>query len=585
MRKTKIICTLGPVTDNPKILRELMLGGMNTVRLNFSHGSHEEQKKRIDMVKKLREELDLPMPILLDTKGPEIRTGTFKNGKVSLKKGQLFTLTPDDIEGTEEIASISYHELANDITENTTILIDDGLVEMEVVEIKGKDIVCRVNNDGVIGNNKSVNLPDVNLTMNYMSEKDIADIIFGIEQGVDYIAASFVRTAFDILEIKRILEENNAEDIRVIAKIENRQGVEDIENILSVSDGIMVARGDMGVEIPLEELPGIQKDLIERCYRSNKMVITATQMLESMTHNPRPTRAEASDVANAVYDGTSAVMLSGETAVGEYPVRALLTMAQICTKAEEDINYIKRFDALRLPENLSVANAISHSTCTTAHDLGAAAILTVSKSGYTARIISGFRPSCPIIAGTIDERVYRQLNLSWGVKPILTDKKNTSDELFEHAIKMAQMQTDLIKKGDIVVITGGSPVGVSGTTNVLKVELVGDVLLSGTSVSAKSVCGNVCVAKNNAEAINNFKDGDILVIPETNNDLISILRKASAIITEKPGLTSHAVTVGMTLDIPVICGAKNATQLLKNGTTITIDGNRGQVYSGVANVK
>ena len=304
-----------------------------------------------------------------------------------------------------------------------------------------------------------------------------------------------------------------------------------------------------------------------------------------MTHNPRPTRAETSDVANAVYDGTSAVMLSGETAVGEYPVRALRTMAQICTKAEEDINYVKRFNALRVKEGAGVANAISHSTCTTAHDLGAAAILTVSKSGYTARIISGFRPSCPIIAGTLNDRVYRQLNLSWGVTPIRTEEKSTSDELFEHAVDCALEETDIIKKGDIVVITGGSPVGVSGTTNVLKVQLVGDVLLTGTSVGRKSVCGNICVAKNNAEALKNFRDGDILVIPETNNDIISILRKASAIVTEKPGLTSHAVIVGMTLDIPVLCGAENATSILKTGTTITIDGNRGQVYSGVANIK
>ena len=585
MRKTKIICTLGPVTDNPKVLRELMLGGMNTVRLNFSHGTHEEQKKRIDMVKELREELKLPIPILLDTKGPEIRTGDFCGGKVMLKTGQMFTLTPEEIEGTEEISHITYSGLANDVTLNTRILIDDGLIEMKVVKIKNKDIVCEVLNGGPVSNHKSINVPDVNLTMNYMSKKDIDDIIFGIKQGVDFIAASFVRSAFDVLEVKRVLEENGGEDIRVIAKIENRQGVDDIENILSVSDGIMVARGDMGVEIPLEELPAIQKDLIERCYRSNKMVITATQMLESMTHNPRPTRAETSDVANAVYDGTSAVMLSGETAVGDYPVKALLTMAQICVKAEEDINYIKRFEALHVPEGSSVANAISHSACTTAHDLGAAAILAVSKSGYTARVISGFRPSCPIIAGTLDDRAYRQLNLSWGVTPIHTDVKNTSDELFDHAVERALKETNLIKKGDIVVITGGSPVGISGTTNVLKVKLVGDVLLTGTSICTKSVCGNVCVAKNNTEALKNFKDGDILVIPETNNDIISILRKASAIITEKPGLSSHAVVVGMTLDIPVVCGAKNATQILKNGTTITIDGSRGQVYSGVANIK
>lgn len=584
-RKTKIICTLGPATDNPEVLRELMLGGMNTARLNFSHGSYEEQSKRIEMVKNLREELNLPIPILLDTKGPEIRTGTFKDGNVILETGQTFVLTPKEIEGTNEISSISYPRLADDIMPGCRILVDDGLIEMKVVKIEKDDIICEVLNGGPVSNHKSINVPDVNLTMDYISKKDVNDIIFGIENGVDYIAASFVRTAFDVLEIKRILEENGGDEIRVIAKIENRQGVNDIDNILKVSDGIMVARGDMGVEIPFEELPAIQKALIERCYRSNKMVITATQMLESMTHNPRPTRAETSDVANAVYDGTSAVMLSGETAIGEYPVKALTSMAQICMKAEEDINYIKRFDSLHVQQGAGVANAISHSTCTTAHDLGAAAIVTVSKSGYTPRIISGFRPSCPIIAGTFDERVYRQLNLSWGVTPIRTEKKETSDELFEHVVDCALKETDLIKKGDIVVITGGSPVGVSGTTNILKVQLVGDVLLTGTGICKRAVCGNVCVAKNTAEAIKNFKDGDILVIPETSNDIISILRKASAIITEAPGLTSHAVIVGMSLDIPVLCGAKNATQILKNGTTITIDGNRGQVYSGVANIK
>lgn len=584
-RKTKIICTLGPATDNEETLRQLMLNGMNTARLNFSHGSYEEQKKRIDLVKKVREELNLPIPLLLDTKGPEIRIGNFTEGKVELKTGQLFTLTPEDIDGTNEIASISYKDLAKDVNNKTKILIDDGLIEMKVIDVKDRDIICKVLNGGPVSNHKSVNVPDVNLGMNYMSQKDIADIEFGIENGVDFIAASFTRSAFDILEIRRILEENNANDIRVIAKIENRQGVNEVDEILKVSDGIMVARGDMGVEIHFEELPAIQKSLIQKCYRSNKMVITATQMLESMTHNPRPTRAETSDVANAVYDGTSAVMLSGETAVGEYPVKALRTMARICEQTEADIDYVKRFNELRLNTVIDVANAISHSTCTTAHDLEAAAILTVTQSGYTARIISGFRPECPIIAGTMNDRVYRQLNLSWGVTPIKTEIKKSSDELFDHAVERALSETDIIKKGDLVAITGGSPIGVSGTTNILKVTLVGDILLTGMSVCNKSVVGKTCVAKNNAEALNNFKAGDILVIPETDNSLIGILRKASAIITESIGLSSHAVVVGMTLDIPVLYAAKNATKILKNGTTITIDGARGQVYSGIANIK
>ncbi len=583
-RRTKIICTLGPATDDPTVLSELMISGMNAARLNFSHGSYDEHLKRINMVKKLRDEMGLPIALLLDTKGPEIRTGCFKDGKITLKRGQKFTLTPKETEGTEDRVSISYGDLYRDIEKGMRILIDDGLIEMLVSEINGEDIICEVLNDGVVSDHKSINVPDANLTMDYMSPKDIADIEFGIQQGVDFIAASFVRSAFDVLEIKRILEQHKATDIQVIAKIENRQGVEDIDNILRASDGIMIARGDMGVEIPFEELPSIQKELIEKCYISGKRVITATQMLESMTHNPRPTRAETSDVANAVYDGTSAVMLSGETAVGSYPVRALKTMAQICTKAEDDINYIKRFEARHFDTVIGVPNAISHSACTTAHDLGAAAIITVSKSGFTARVISGFRPNCPIIAGCMNDKVFRQLALSWGVTPIHTKMKKTTDALFDHVVEEALAQTNLITKGDIAVITGGAPLGISGTTNILKVQLVGDVLLSGMSASNKSVCGTVCVAKNTAEALKNFKDGDILVIPETNNDLVGILRKASAIITEKSGLTSHAAVVGMTLDIPVICGAEGATEILKNGTTITIDGSRGQVYGGVAKI-
>ena len=583
-RRTKIICTLGPATDDPMVLRELMLGGMNAARLNFSHGSYDEHLQRINMVKKLREEMGLPIALLLDTKGPEIRTRTFKNGKIELKKGQKFTLTSKDIEGNDEISSITYPGLFRDVEEGTRILIDDGLIEMVVSRIKGEDIICEVLNSGTVGNHKSINVPEVNLTMDYMSQKDIEDIKFGIKNGVDFIAASFVRSAFDVLEIKRVLEQNNADDIQVISKIENRQGVDAIDHIIKVCDGIMIARGDMGVEIPFEVLPSIQKELIEKCYLSGKRVITATQMLESMTHNPRPTRAETSDVANAVYDGTSAVMLSGETAIGEYPVRALKTMAQICIKAEEDINYVKRFESRHFKFVMSFPSAISHSACTTAHDLGAAAIITVSKSGFTARVISGFRPNCPIIAGCMNEKVYRQLALSWGVTPIHTKMKKTTDELLDHVVEQALEQTNLISKGDIVAITGGATVGVSGTTNILKVQLVGDVLLSGTAVSNKSVCGTVCVAKNTAEALKNFNDGDILVIPETNNDIITILRKAAAIITEKSGLTSHAAVVGMTLDIPVICGASGATEILKNGTTITIDGTRGQVYSGVAKI-
>ena len=452
----------------------------------------------------------------------------------------------------------------------------------EVEVLKAESIMIRTDVYRLMGEQMIIDSSE--LGMEYMSKKDVEDIKFGIEQDFDFIAASFVRSAFDVLDIKRILEQNGGENIQIISKIENRQGVDNIESILKVSEGIMVARGDMGVEISFDELPAIQKKLIKQCYTEGKKVITATQMLESITHNPRPTRAEISDVANAVYDGTSAVMLSGETAVGEYPVLALQTMARICIKTEENIDYVKRFENLHLNQTTSVSNAISHSSCTTAHDIGAAAIITVTQSGYTPRQISAYRPKCPIIAGALNKKIWRQLNLSWGVTPIMTEVKSTSDELFEHAVNCAVRETKLVKKGDVVVLTGGSPLGISGTTNILKVLLVGDILASGQSLSNKSISGKVCVASNNNEALKYFEDGDILVIPETSNSIISILKKASAIITEVSGSTSHAAIVGMTLDIPVLVGVKNATKILKNGTTVTIDGIRGQVYSGIAKI-
>lgn len=583
-RKTKIICTLGPATDDPEILRQLMLNGMNCARINFSHGEHKDHLVRINAVKKMRDELNLPIAILLDTKGPEIRTGNFEDGKVLLESGQTFILTPKDIVGDQTKTSITYKDLANDVSVGTKIMVDDGLIEMEVTSIDGEDVVCKIINGGIVSNHKGINVPGVVLGMEYMSQKDIDDIKFGIEQDFDFIAASFVRSAFDVLEIKRVLEQNGGENIQIISKIENRQGVDNVEAILKVSDGIMIARGDMGVEISFDELPSIQKKLIKQCYSAGKKVITATQMLESITHNPRPTRAEISDVANAVYDGTSAVMLSGETAVGEHPVLALKTMAQICIKTEEDIDYIKRFENMQHRKMTSVSNAISHSSCTTAHDIGAAAIITVTQSGYTSRQISSYRPNCPIISGTVNKKIWRQLNLSWGVTPILTEFKDTSDELFEHAVKRSVEETNLVSKGDAVVLTGGSPIGISGTTNILKVQLVGDILATGHSISSRSICGKVCVAASNNDALKKFEDGDILVINSTSNAIISILKRASAIITESAGSTSHAAIVGMTLEIPVLVGVKDATKILKHGTTVTIDGNRGQVYSGVAKI-
>ncbi len=472
MRKTKIICTLGPSTDNDDILRELMENGMDVARFNFSHGSHQDHKTRLDKIKKLREELNLPVAALLDTKGPEVRVRNFAEGKVTVNNGDSFTLTTRDVEGTKDIVSITYADLPTDVSVGTRILIDDGLIDLKVVSIdNGTDIVCEVINGGVISNHKGVNIPGVDLSMPYLSEADKQDILFGIEQGFDFIAASFVRTASDILQIKRFLEENGCYSINIIAKIENMQGVEHIDEIIQVSDGIMVARGDMGVEIPNEDVPVMQKMIIKKVYNAGKQVITATQMLDSMIKNPRPTRAETADVANAIYDGTSAIMLSGETAAGLYPVDALKTMVRIAVRTEADIDYKKRFFSLSRKANPDITDAISHATCTTAHDLNAKAIITVSKSGRTARMVSKYRPACDIFGCTTRENIRRQLNLSWGITPILIQEEQDTFDLFDNAIQVIQ-DRGLLKQDDLTVITAGVPLGISGTTNIIKVHTV-----------------------------------------------------------------------------------------------------------------
>lgn len=583
MRKTKIVCTLGPATDDPNILRKLMENGMNVARLNFSHGTHEDQQKRIDVFKQLRDELGLPIALLLDTKGPEIRLGTFEKGSENLVGGQVFTLTTREIVGNNEIVSVTYDSLHKDVRIGDKILIDDGLIELFVREVDGRDIKCEVLNGGKISNHKGVNVPGVSIKLPYISEKDIEDIRFGIRNDFDFIAASFIRTAHDVWEIRKIVEQNGGSDIQIIAKIENSEGVTNIEDILRFSDGIMVARGDMGVEIPLEELPHIQKMLIEKCYKAGKPVITATQMLDSMIRNPRPTRAETTDIANAIYDGTSAIMLSGETSIGKYPVESLITMARIAVRTEHSIDYRKRFALSRFHLQPNVTNAISHATCTTAHDLGATAIISVTNSGNTARMVSKFRPDCPIIATTTSAKVCRQLALSWGVSPLLAEMKTTTDDLFEHAVEKA-LESGIVKNGDLVVITAGVPVGVSGTTNILKVHLVGRVLVEGTGVNNLSVSGNLCVVKTNKQALRDFNEGDILVAESTSNDMLPIMKKAGGIIVEESGKSCHAAIVGLALDIPVITGAKGCTKILKSGTTVTIDGERGLVYSGVAKV-
>lgn len=479
MRKTKIICTLGPATDREGILKELMLSGMNVARMNFSHGSYEEHLTRIEAVKKLRSELGLPIAILLDTKGPEIRLQTFKEGKILLKEGQEFTLTTKDLEGDENIVSITYKNLFQDVKVGNHILIDDGLIDMEVLRIYSVEdeegchhnINCRVINGGAVSNRKGVNVPNASLSMPYLSDKDMEDIRFGVKNDVDFVAASFVRNAEDVKQLRYFLGFCGNKDIKIIAKIENAQGVSNIDEIIDAADGIMVARGDMGVEIPGEEVPVIQKMIIKKVYNAGKQVITATQMLDSMMKNPRPTRAETTDVANAIYDGTSAIMLSGETAAGNYPVESVRTMVKIAERTEADIDYHKRFTQIDRQANPNITDAISHATCTTAMDLNAKAILTVTKSGSTARMISKYRPSIDVICGTTNEKVCRQLNMSWGVTPFVLEEMTEVFSLFSHAINKAK-EAGYLSKGDIAVITAGVPLGHTGTTNMIKIQEV-----------------------------------------------------------------------------------------------------------------
>lgn len=588
LRKTKIVCTLGPSTDDERVLRRLIEEGMNVARFNFSHGSHEEQLGRLKMLRKLREELKRPVAALLDTKGPEIRLMEFAEGKVELVNGQTFTLTTEEIVGDANRVSITYKDLPEDVKPGDAILIDDGLIGLEIRKIqevagakagsdgkKPMDIVCTVLNGGTVSNKKGVNVPNVELSMPYISEKDYSDIVFGIENEYDFIAASFVRTAEDVLAIRKILEEKGGEHIHIIAKIENMQGVQNIDEIIRVSDGIMVARGDMGVEIPLEDVPVIQKMIIKKVSGAGKVVITATQMLDSMMKHPRPTRAEATDVANAIYDGTSAIMLSGETAAGMYPVEALKTMVRIAVRTEKDINYEQRFKQREVMSNPDVTNAISHATCTMAGDLNAAAIITVSKSGRTARMISKYRPISPIIGGCLTQRVYRQLGLSWGVSPLLLEEMNNAEELFDYAVDTAE-SAGLIEKGDVVVLTAGVPLGVSGTTNLIKVQVAGHILVKGRGITGKKVAANLCVCRSD-EDLANFKEGDIIVAADTNNHMMEQMRAASGLIVETDSESCHAAIAGLSLDIPVLIGAKNALAVLKSSAFVELDCENGIV--------
>lgn len=587
-RKTKIVCTLGPATDDEKVMRGLIEEGMNVARFNFSHGPHDEQMGRLKMLRKLRAELKVPVAALLDTKGPEIRLMEFAEGKVELKNGQTFTLTTEEISGDASRVSVTYKDLPSDVEPGNLILIDDGLIGLEVKKIqpvsgakagadgkKPMDIVCTVLNGGVVSNKKGVNVPNVDLSMPYISEKDYGDILFAVENDYDFIAASFVRTAADVMAIRKILDEKGGEEIKIIAKIENMQGVQNIDEIIRVSDGIMVARGDMGVEIPLEDVPVIQKMIIKKVSGAGKVVITATQMLDSMMKHPRPTRAEATDVANAIYDGTSGIMLSGETAAGMYPIEALKTMVRIAIRTEQDINYLQRFKQSKTMSNPDVTNAISHATCMMAGDLNAAAIITVTKSGRTARMISKYRPASPIVGACLTEKVYRQLGLSWGVKPLLLEQKDNANELFDYAVDKAE-NAGLIEKGDVVVVTAGVPLGVSGTTNLIKVQVAGHILVNGKGITDKKVSANLCVCHDETD-LANFKEGDIIVASDTNNHMMEQMRAASGLIVEAGSESCHAAIAGLSLEIPVLIGAENALGILKSSAYVELDCSKGIV--------
>ncbi len=584
MRRTKIVCTLGPATNDQEIIKKLVKEGMSVARMNFSHGDQAEHLQRINFVKEVEAELGVPIGLMLDTKGPEIRTGMMENDKVTLTEGSELIISAEEVLGRPEKISVSYKDLANDMNVGNKILLDDGLIELEVTEISEEDVKVKVINGGELGSRKGVNLPGVKIKLPALTEKDISDIKFGVKEGIHFIAASFVRKAADVMEIRKILDEAGNEDIYIIAKIENQEGVENIDSILHVADGIMVARGDLGVEIPPQKVPVIQKMIIRKCNEVAKPVITATQMLDSMIRNPRPTRAEASDVANAIYDGTDATMLSGESAAGKYPVESVRTMSQIALEVESSESYLNKFLDSKPPKNVTVTEAISLATCETANELGIEAIISSTGSGLTARMVAKFRPMAPIIAVTPNKLVQHQLTLSWGVYPLLAGNSNTTDEMMDNAISTA-VEHDLIKEGDLVTITAGAPVGIPGTTNLIKIDVVGKPVAKGQGVGRGIVVGKVRHVATAEEAIEKIEEGDIILAPMTDRNYIPAMKKAAAIITYGGGLTSHPAIVGLNLGIPVIVNTGDIGGQIADEELITVDSSRGLVYRGKAHIK
>jgi pyruvate kinase len=576
MRKTKIICTLGPATDKPGIMEELILTGMNVARLNFSHGNHEEHLQRINMVKELRKKLKEPVAILLDTKGPEIRTRTMPEDGVFFNAGAKVILTPEDIIGSETVIPFTYPDLHKDMGDKKTILIDDGRVELHVESLEGEKIHCTVVNSGKVSTKKGVNVPGVRLNLPAISEKDKSDILFGIENDIDYIAASFVRKGDDVLAIRNLLDHNNGKNIKIISKIENSEGVENIHSILILSDGVMVARGDLGVEVSYEQVPQIQKSILKSSISMNKPAVIATQMLDSMISNPRPTRAEVSDVANAIYDSTSAIMLSGETAMGKYPIECLRVMVKTAESTEKNIDYRQIYFGRRIKETHDITTAVTNAAVTTAYSLNADAIINVTKSGKSAASVSKFRPAIPIISCTPEKKVYNQLAINWGVYPIIAEEKSEFVELLDSAITHSK-QSGYVKDGDLVIVTAGVPVGCAGMTNLMQVETVGDIIAKGSSLVKGITSGRACVCRTYSEGMERFRDGDILIVPSTDNNLLPLMKRAKGIIVEKEDFNDHAKTVGLALDIPVICNARGVLNMIKEGTMIHLDADRGIV--------
>ena len=582
MKRTKIVCTVGPGTDKSGVLESMIQAGMNVARFNFSHGNHEEQAERMQMVRDAARIVNKPIALMLDTKGPEVRLGLFEEGKVFLEAGQTFTLTAKEIKGTKDISSINHSGLPQDVSVGNKILLADGLITLDIKEINGDEIITTVLNSGAIGDRKRVAVPGVALSLPPVSEKDEADLRFGCAQGVDFVAASFMQRGQDVVAIRRILEEE-CTDIKIISKIENAEGLKNLDEILEMSDGLMVARGDLGVEIPAEEVPVLQKMMIEKCNKAGKPVITATQMLESMIQNPRPTRAEASDVANAILDGTDAIMLSGETASGKYPIEAVTTMARIAEVTEKATIYDNQGRAIN-NDALTTTDAVCLAGVKVADNLQASAILTCNESGHTAISVARHRPSCTVIAITPHDSTIRRMQLFWGVQAIKGRQFENSDDMVKQAINVS-LGEGAIQSGDLVVVTAGVPSGSAGTTNMIRVHIAGKVLLSGNGVLRKSAIGKAYIVANHEAGYEDFEDGNILVIRTMEPEFMALAKRASAIISVEDGYTSDGAIAGITYGIPVILGAKEAEAVLIDGQEITVDGERGKVFEGIANAR